>query len=185
MILPDVNVLLYAFRRDAERHDDYRSWLDKLVNGEAAYGISPQVLASVIRIGTHRRIYVHPSTTPEAVAFCDAILQPDHCTRRPAGRPPLGYLHEPMSEVACDGELGAGCVAGRVGYRIGVRVGHYRPRLRPFSRPPLAGAVLNPGAEVDSIDAWEVALFLPFGRTKDRQTPASAGTKRRAEIVGF
>jgi toxin-antitoxin system PIN domain toxin len=80
VILPDVNVLLYAFRRDAERHDDYRSWLDTLVNGEAAYGISPQVLASVIRIGTHRRIYVHPSTMPEAVAFCDAILQPDHCS---------------------------------------------------------------------------------------------------------
>ncbi|PYR16617.1 MAG: VapC toxin family PIN domain ribonuclease, partial [Acidobacteria bacterium] len=47
MILPDVNVLLYAFRRDAERHDDYRSWLDTVVNGEAAYGISPQVLAAV------------------------------------------------------------------------------------------------------------------------------------------
>ena len=68
MILPDVNVLLYAFRRDAERHDDYRSWLDTVVNGEAAYGISPQVLASVIRIATHRRIYVHPSTTPETLA---------------------------------------------------------------------------------------------------------------------
>ena len=80
MILPDVNVLLYAFRRDAARHGDYRSWLENVVNGEAAYGISPQVLASVIRIGTHRRIYVHPSTTREALAFCDAILEPQHCT---------------------------------------------------------------------------------------------------------
>jgi hypothetical protein len=33
--------------------------------------------------------------------------------------------------------------------------------------------------------AGDVALFLPFRRTKDRQTRASAGTKRRAEIVGF
>ena len=52
----------------------------EVVNGEAAYSISPQVLASVIRIGTHRRIYVHPSTMPEALAFCDALLQPRHCT---------------------------------------------------------------------------------------------------------
>ena len=36
MILPDVNVLVYAFRRDAARHDDYRLWLADLVNGEAA-----------------------------------------------------------------------------------------------------------------------------------------------------
>jgi uncharacterized protein len=81
VILPDVNVLLYAFRRDAERHADYRSWLDTVVNGEAAYGISPQVLASVIRIATHRRIYVHPSTAPEALAFCDAVPR-QYCARR-------------------------------------------------------------------------------------------------------
>jgi toxin-antitoxin system PIN domain toxin len=80
VILPDVNVLLYAFRRDSARHRDYRGWLENVVNGEAAYGISPQVLAAVIRIGTHRRIYVHPSTTVEAFAFCDAILAPQHCT---------------------------------------------------------------------------------------------------------
>jgi uncharacterized protein len=49
-------------------------------DGEAAYGISPQVLASVIRICTHRRIYVHPSTTREALAFGEAMLQPQHCT---------------------------------------------------------------------------------------------------------
>jgi predicted nucleic acid-binding protein len=41
VILPDVNVLLYAFRRDAARHADYHSWLENVVNGEAAYGISP------------------------------------------------------------------------------------------------------------------------------------------------
>ena len=68
MILPDVNVLLYAFRRDAERHDDYRSWLDTVVNGEAAYGLSPQVLASFIRIGTHRRIYLSPTNTRPALS---------------------------------------------------------------------------------------------------------------------
>ena len=79
MILPDVNVLLYAFRRDSARHDEYREWLDGVVNGDAAYGLSPQVLSAVVRISTHRRIYVRPSTTAEALAFCDALLQPEHC----------------------------------------------------------------------------------------------------------
>jgi uncharacterized protein len=106
VILPDVNVLLYAFRCDAERHDDYRSWLDTLVNGEAAYGISPQVLASVIRIGTHRRIYVRPSSTPEAVAYCDAILQPEHCTVVQPG--PRHWGLNPGAEVDSNRCLG-GC----------------------------------------------------------------------------
>lgn len=80
MILPDVNVLMYAFRRDAARHLEYRQWLEETINGDAAYGIAPQVLSALLRISTHRRIYVHPSTLAEVIAFCKALLQPEHCT---------------------------------------------------------------------------------------------------------
>ena len=31
MILPDVNVLIYAFRKDAENHPRYREWLHAVV----------------------------------------------------------------------------------------------------------------------------------------------------------
>ena len=80
MILPDVNVLLYAFRRDSDRHAEYRRWLEDTVNADSAYGISPQTLASVMRISTHPRIYLRPSLLDEAVAFCRALLEPAHCT---------------------------------------------------------------------------------------------------------
>jgi toxin-antitoxin system PIN domain toxin len=80
VILPDVNVLLYAFRRDAERHAECRRWIEEVVNGEPPYGISPQVLASVVRISTHLRIYVRPSTLREALDFCAAVTSPEHCT---------------------------------------------------------------------------------------------------------
>ena len=80
MILPDVNVLLYAFRRDSARHTEFRAWLEEVINGEAAYGMAPQVLSALVRISTHRRIYVEPSTTTEALAFCEALLEPAHCT---------------------------------------------------------------------------------------------------------
>lgn len=80
MILPDVNVLLYAFRRDSARHSDYRRWLEGTINGEAAYGIAPQTLASLVRISTHPGIFVNPSHLNEAVAFCQAVLEPAHCT---------------------------------------------------------------------------------------------------------
>lgn len=80
MILPDVNVLLYAFRRDSPDHAAYREWLEALLNAPAAYGMAPQVLASVIRISTHPRIYVQPSGIAEAVEFCRVLLAPDTCT---------------------------------------------------------------------------------------------------------
>ena len=80
MILPDVNVLLYAFRADSARHPKYHDWLTALVNADSPFGVSPQTLASLIRISTHPGIYVSPSRLDEAVAFCDAVLGAPNCT---------------------------------------------------------------------------------------------------------
>ncbi|HUF17076.1 MAG TPA: type II toxin-antitoxin system VapC family toxin [Thermoanaerobaculia bacterium] len=79
MILPDVNVLVYAFRPDSARHEQAREWLGFVVNGLAAYAISPQVLSSLIRITTHPRIFRTPSALAEAIAFCQAVIAPSHC----------------------------------------------------------------------------------------------------------
>lgn len=87
MILADVNVLIYAFRSDSDQHDAYRSWLEEVVNGPSAYGVSPQVLASVVRICTHPRIFNHSSTLDETLAFCKVISdQPDATLITPGER---------------------------------------------------------------------------------------------------
>ena len=80
MILPDVNVLIYAFRVDSADHTKYRTWLSELVNGVAAYGVAPQVLASVIRICTHPRIYKQPSSIDEVLRFCNVLLEAPNAT---------------------------------------------------------------------------------------------------------
>jgi toxin-antitoxin system PIN domain toxin len=80
LILPDVNVLIYAFRVDSTDHSQYKNWLIELVNGDAAYGIAPQVLSSLARICTHPRIYREPSTIDEALAFCNALLEAPNAT---------------------------------------------------------------------------------------------------------
>lgn len=80
MILPDVNVLIYAFRSDADRHREYKEWLESIVNGAAAYAVSPQVLASFLRISTHPRIFAHPSSIADGFAFCRALLEHANAT---------------------------------------------------------------------------------------------------------
>jgi toxin-antitoxin system PIN domain toxin len=78
VILPDVNVLLYAFRTDSADHAKYRPWLEGVVNGPSAYGISPQVLSGVIRIATHPKIFAKPSRLSDALAFTEALqIQPN------------------------------------------------------------------------------------------------------------
>jgi len=48
--LLDVNVLVYAHRQDAERHADYRAWLEQLLAGDQAYGVTSLVLATVFGV---------------------------------------------------------------------------------------------------------------------------------------
>jgi len=80
VILPDVNVLLYAFRSDSVHHAAARSWLNSVVNGDEAYGMAPQVLCSVIRIATHPRIFASPSRLEDALAFSRVLVEQPTCT---------------------------------------------------------------------------------------------------------
>jgi hypothetical protein len=77
--LPDVNVLIYAFRSDTPHHKAYRGWLDDVVNGDEAYGMAPQVLASFVRVTTNRRVFARPSRLDAALSFCSTILDQPHC----------------------------------------------------------------------------------------------------------
>jgi toxin-antitoxin system PIN domain toxin len=79
VILPDVNVLLYAFRTDSQDHLLYRAWLNDVVNADAAFGMSPQVLSGVIRVATHPRIYARPSGLSDLMAFAAALMDQPHC----------------------------------------------------------------------------------------------------------
>ena len=80
MILPDVNVLIYAYRADAERHGEYKAWLESVINGSAAYGVAPQVLSSVVRVCTHPRIFARPSSSRQAFEFCRVLLEQPNAT---------------------------------------------------------------------------------------------------------
>jgi uncharacterized protein len=79
MILPDVNVLIYAFRRDLPQHAVCRAWLAGVVMSDARFGLSPLVLGAVIRVTSNPRVYRTPSTIEEAFGFCENLLGQPHC----------------------------------------------------------------------------------------------------------
>ena len=79
MDLPDVNVLVYAFRPEGPRHPEYRTWVEDLVNGSAAYGMSDLVLSGFVRVVTHPRVFKHPDPIDKALAFASALRNQPHC----------------------------------------------------------------------------------------------------------
>ena len=73
MILPDVNVLVYAFREASPGHVQYRDWLRARVASPEAFGLSDLVLSGVMRILTHPSVFSPPTPTDAALAFVDAL----------------------------------------------------------------------------------------------------------------
>lgn len=79
MILPDVNVLIYAFRGDASHHAVCKAWLDTVIAGETRFGVSPLALSALVRITTNPRIHRQPSSLDDAFGFCEDLLEQPHC----------------------------------------------------------------------------------------------------------
>jgi toxin-antitoxin system PIN domain toxin len=74
MLCVDVNVLVYAHRKDLPQHQTYRPLLERLANGEEPLGLPDIVLSGFIRLMTNRRIFARPTQPDEAWAAADALL---------------------------------------------------------------------------------------------------------------
>jgi uncharacterized protein len=79
VILPDVNVILHAFRKDTINHELSRSWLEGTIESGARFGMSPLALSAMVRLATNKRMFDKPSTPQEAFAFADQLLEQPNC----------------------------------------------------------------------------------------------------------
>lgn len=66
MVLPDVNVPVYAHREDSEHRAGRRAWVESIVNGDEAYGLSELVLSGFVRVVTHPKVFDKPSPLADA-----------------------------------------------------------------------------------------------------------------------
>jgi toxin-antitoxin system PIN domain toxin len=75
MLLPDVNVLIYAHREDSTSdHSSYADWLTRLATGAEPFALSVLALAAVARIATNPRVFRPPSTLDDVFAFVGELI---------------------------------------------------------------------------------------------------------------
>ena len=56
MIIPDVNLLVYAYNADAPHHEPARSWWEEVMTGGEPVGMPWAVAFGFVRIVTHPRV---------------------------------------------------------------------------------------------------------------------------------
>jgi len=87
MLLLDTNVLISAHRPEADRHVEYRDWLEDLINGSQPYAVSDFAILGMVRIVTNPRAYKKPTPTTLALEFADQIRnQPQAMVVAPGAR---------------------------------------------------------------------------------------------------
>ena len=79
MRLVDVNVLVYAHRLDAARHQEYADWLRGLLAGQEPYGVSDLVLSGFLRIVTNPKVFKQPTPMEAALTFTEAVRVQPNC----------------------------------------------------------------------------------------------------------
>jgi uncharacterized protein len=79
VILPDVNVLVCAYRADAPKHQRYRHWLEGVLRGNEAYGLTDLVLSGFLRVVTHPRVFSPASPMAHALEFAEVLRRHPNC----------------------------------------------------------------------------------------------------------
>jgi hypothetical protein len=105
MLLPDVNVLVYAHREDAAEHARYRAFVEGLVNGREAYGVAELVLSGFVRVVTHPRIFDPPSPLEAALEFAELLRSQPNAVPVTPGRRHWEIFSDLCAEARVKGNL--------------------------------------------------------------------------------
>ena len=74
MILPDINLLVYAYNEDAPFHAQAKAWWERCLSETEPVGLAWVVILGFVRLMSNRRVLAMPMTAPEAAAQCRSWL---------------------------------------------------------------------------------------------------------------
>jgi hypothetical protein len=74
VILPDANLLLYAYHPRAEQHEESRAWLEGALSGSELVRLPWLTLWAFLRISTNPRVFEQPLSTAEAAEIVSSWL---------------------------------------------------------------------------------------------------------------
>lgn len=89
MIVPDVNLLLYAYDTSSPFHSKAAAWWTECLSGTEPIGLPAVVAFGFVRLGTNPRVFAAPLTPSEAATHVRSWL----------GQPPVQILQGTATHV--------------------------------------------------------------------------------------
>jgi len=105
MIVPDINLLVYAYNTDAPHHPEARSWWEACLSGTATVAIPWVVMLGFVRIMSSRAVLLDPMTAAEALAHVRSWLERPQTQILVPGPRHLAILATSMNASGATGRL--------------------------------------------------------------------------------
>ena len=86
MIIPDVNVLLYAEIDAHQLHARARRWWEEALSSERQVGLAPVCVFGFLRLGTSRQVFTDPLSVGDAIGRVEGWLARPNVTTLVPGR---------------------------------------------------------------------------------------------------
>lgn len=105
MIVPDVNLLLYAVVSGFPQHKRAHAWLEETINSSTRMGLTHPALFGFLRIATNARVLQSPLAVSDAVNYVhDWLAQPNVDLLTP-GRDHLRIALALLEDIGTAGNL--------------------------------------------------------------------------------
>lgn len=107
MIVPDANLLLYAYDSSSPFHDRARAWWETCLSGTEPVGLVPPVIFAFVRIGMSPGAFERPLTLTQVSRHVTAWLERSVAR---VLRPPLDHVAQTLELLREAGAAGPNLV---------------------------------------------------------------------------
>ncbi len=105
MIVPDINLLVYAYNDGTPRHDAARQWWEGLVNGTERVGVPWVVSIGFVRLMTHPAALTVPKSPSDAIELVAEWYRYPHVTPINPGAEHLTHMQRILGAAGVGGNL--------------------------------------------------------------------------------
>jgi len=74
VIIPDINLLIYAHNSSAPQHERARNWWEQTITGSEPIGIAWVVILGFVRLLSNPKVVLNPSDPPELLSAVNEFL---------------------------------------------------------------------------------------------------------------
>lgn len=122
MIVPDLNLLLYAYDARSPHHRAAAAWWESCVNGIEPVGLPGVVLFGFMRLATNPRVYAAPLTVAEVAECVAAWMSRPHVISVHGGSRHFAHVAALLQESGSSGQLVTGAQIAAIAIELGATV---------------------------------------------------------------